>query len=163
MPLNRKLLGAAAFTLALAGGGAAGAVLGAPNLSGAQDDTTSTTVDDSSTDRPGAGRLFQHRGERLAVVAEALGLSEEDLRSALEEGSSIAQVAEAQGVDVQTVIDALVEQGLERLAELEESLPERVTELVNREGWGERFERLRDGHRHRMAAPDDVPAEDDAS
>ena len=39
MPTNRKLLGAAAFSLALAGGGVAGAVLGTPNPSGAQDGT----------------------------------------------------------------------------------------------------------------------------
>ena len=37
MPMNRKLLGAAAFSLALAGGGAAGAILGTPNLTLAQD------------------------------------------------------------------------------------------------------------------------------
>src|SRR5688572_18945847 len=37
MPMNRKLLGAAAFSLALAGGGAAGAMLGTPSLTLAQD------------------------------------------------------------------------------------------------------------------------------
>ena len=39
MPTNRKLLGAAAFSLALAGGGVAGALLGTPSPSGAQDGT----------------------------------------------------------------------------------------------------------------------------
>src|SRR5688572_30601997 len=74
MPTNRKLLGAAAFSLALAGGGAAGALLGTPNLSSAQDgteDTTETTVDDA-----GRGR-FEHRGEGLAAAAEAIGITED--------------------------------------------------------------------------------------
>ena len=43
MPTNRKLLGAAAFSLALAGGGVAGALLGTPSLSGAQDEDSTTT------------------------------------------------------------------------------------------------------------------------
>jgi hypothetical protein len=137
MPTNRKLLGAAAFSLALAGGGVAGALLGAPGTSGAQDDPTSTTADVPTADAmppdgPG-GRGFGG-GERLATAAEALGISEADLRAALEDGQSIAQVDEAQGVDVQTVIDALVADATARLDELEASLPERMTELVNREG-----------------------------
>jgi hypothetical protein len=163
MPLNRKLLGAAAFSLALAGGGAAGAVLGTPNFSGAQDDSTSTEVDDSTTSRREGP--FAHRGEGLSVAADALGISVEELRSALQAGSSIAQVAETQGVDLEVVIDALVEQARERLAELEAALPDRVTALVNREGWGDRHGPgpRGGGHRHRLAAPEDVPAEDGAS
>jgi hypothetical protein len=136
MTTNRKLLGALAFSLALAGGGVAGALLGTPTLSGAQDEGASTTDDTTSTD-PEGGRHLAHRGERLATAAEALGISEDELRAALEDGQSIAQVAEAQGVDVQVVIDALVAAATERLEELEASLPERMTELVNKEGWGD--------------------------
>ena len=55
MPSKRTILGAAAFSAALAGGGIAGAVLGTPSLSGAQD-TTSTT----------------HPRARQAVLAGAL-------------------------------------------------------------------------------------------
>jgi prolyl-tRNA editing enzyme YbaK/EbsC (Cys-tRNA(Pro) deacylase) len=131
MPRNRKLLGAAAFSLALAGGGVAGAVLGTPNLSGAQDDPTTTTVVDPPAD---GTRPFGPRLEHLATAAEALGMSEADLRAALQEGQSIAQVAEANGVDVQTVVDALVADATEHLAEIEAALPERMTDLVNREG-----------------------------
>jgi hypothetical protein len=139
MPTNRTLLGAAAFSLALAGGGVAGALLGTPNLSGAQDEPTSTTPDSSTSapTPPGVGRPFDGRGERLATAADALGISEDELRTALEGGQSIAQVAEAQGVDVQTVIDALVAEATQRLDELEASLPERMTELVNRQGWAD--------------------------
>lgn len=138
MTINRKLLGAAAFSLALAGGGAAGAVLGTPSISGAQDDSSETTTED----RPGR---FGHRGEGLATAAEVLGMSEEDLRAALAEGSSIAEVAEEQGVDLQSVIDALVANATERLDELEAALPERMTELVNRTDWGQ-HERPGRGH-----------------
>lgn len=135
MPVNRKLLGAAAFSLALAGGGAAGALLGTPSPSGAQDDTTDPTTE--ATDDERFGGPIGHHGEALATAAEALGMSEDELRAALADGSSIAQVAEAQGVDVQTVIDALVAHATERLDELEASLPERMSDLVNREGWGD--------------------------
>lgn len=147
MILNRKLVGAAAFSLALAGGGAVGALLGTPDLSGAQDetdtadatDTTDTT--DSSTEsdagRHGPGGRFGGGGEALATAAEALGISEDELRTQLEDGQSIAQVAEAQGVDVEDVVDALVAQATERLDEIEAALPERMTDLVNREGLGD--------------------------
>lgn len=143
MTRYRKVLGAAAFSLALAGGGVAGAMLGVPALSSAQDSTEATTTTTASTsassatpDHAGPGR-FGHRGEGLAVAAEALGMTEDELKTELRAGKSIAQVAEAQGVDVQTVIDALVADGKERLADLEASLPDRVTELVNRTGWGD--------------------------
>ncbi len=137
MPTNRKLLGAAAFSLALAGGGAAGALLGTPHLSGAQDgteDTAETTDAGAETARPG----FQHRGERLAAAAEAIGISEDELRAALRDGRSIAQVAEANDVDVPTVVDALVADAPERLEEAIANLPDHMTEVVDREGLPDR-------------------------
>lgn len=145
MTLNRKLVGAAAFSLALAGGGAAGALLGTPNLSGAQDETEATDSTEATTDtsaesgpgRHGPGRHLRGGGEALATAAEVLGISEAELRTQLEDGQSIAQVAEAQGVDVQDVVDALVAQATERLDEIEAALPERMTDLVNREGLGD--------------------------
>lgn len=157
MPTNRKLLGAAAFSLALAGGGAAGALLGTPNLSGAQDDDSDTT--ESTATSSDARRRFDHRGERLATAAEALGISEDELRAALEDGRSIAQVAEAQGVDVQTVVDALVAAATERLEALEASLPERMTELVNKEGWGEHDGPGRGPRHHLLGARLDAAAD----
>lgn len=165
MPSKRTLLGAAAFSLALAGGGVAGAVLGTPSLSGAQDDTTTTAeapADAARPDRPPKGH-----GPGLETAAEVLGLSVEDLRAELEAGRSIAQVAEAQGVDVQDVVDALVAKGTERLEQAIAELPERARELVDREGLPERrgpggpggF-----GHGPRDEAPADAPAPaDDAA
>jgi hypothetical protein len=140
---SRKLLGAAAFSLALAGGGVAGAVLGTPSTSLAQDDTTETTeatdAEGTETPPPGPpGGRFEHRGEGLTAAAEALGVTEEELRTALQDGQSIAQVAEAEGVELQTVIDALVANGTERLEEAIAELPDRMAELVEREGLGDR-------------------------
>ena len=134
MSTNRKLLGAAAFSLALAGGGVAGAMLGTPSSSGAQDGT-----DEAAASATVAGPVFGgHRGESLDAAAEAIGITADELRTALEGGQSIAQVAEAEGVDVQTVIDALVADGTQRLEEAIDELPHRVADLVEREGLPDR-------------------------
>ena len=71
---------------------------------------------------------------QLAVAAEAIGITEDELRAALEEGQSIAQVAEANDVDVQTVIDAMVAAATERLEAAIDELPDRMAEVVEREG-----------------------------
>jgi hypothetical protein len=144
MSSNRKIIGAAAFSLALAGGAAAGALLGTPTLSGAQDGSDDPATEESPTTD---GFRRHHRGERLATAAEVLGMTEEELRAELQDGASIAQVAEERGVDVQAVIDALVADATERLEEIEAALPDRMTDLVNRTGWGERGPG-RPGHHH---------------
>ncbi len=46
-------------------------------------------------------------GPKAEVLAQALGMSTEELHTALESGKTIAQVAVDQGVDVQVVVDAL--------------------------------------------------------
>ena len=101
MPMNRKLLGAAAFSLALAGGGAAGALLGTPNLTLAQDGETETTTESAPADDAGRPGFGHHGGEQLSVAAEAIGITEEELRAALEDGQTIAEVATANGVEVE--------------------------------------------------------------
>jgi hypothetical protein len=166
-PSRRKLIAPAAFVAALVGGGVAGSVLGGPSVSSAlqSDETTTTTADDGATDStststPGTDEAAPDRGEcgpggrgaghfaDLAVAAEALGVTEDELRAALSEGSSLADVAEEQGVDVQTVIDAMVaavtaeldervaagDLDEERAAEIEAGLVERITAKVNGEG-----------------------------
>lgn len=55
-------------------------------------------------DRDGRG----HRGEHLESAATVLGMTADELRTELKAGTTIAQVAADQGVDVQDVIDALV-------------------------------------------------------
>lgn len=95
---------------------------------------------------PGADH---HRGGGLLLAldeaSEAIGIDDDDLRDALRDGSTIAEVAEQEGVDVHSVIDAMVAEVSERLddavadgridaAEAEEHLTEareRITQVVN--------------------------------
>ena len=102
----------------------------------------------STLDEAGIGHGGGHRGGGLdlSAAATALGMTEDELRTALEaDGTTLAEVAEQQGVEVDTLVDALVtaqqeriaqavedgdltqEQADERLADLEE----RVTDRVN--------------------------------
>jgi hypothetical protein len=56
----------------------------------------------------GPGHGGRGPGPGLTAVASAIGISEVDLRTALQGGDTIADVARAKGVDVTTVIDAIV-------------------------------------------------------
>ncbi|MGE3621880.1 MAG: hypothetical protein AB7L84_15605 [Acidimicrobiia bacterium] len=138
MPTRSKIVGAAAFSAALAGGALAGAALGAPGLSAAEVPFAqlAATTGSEGSGHPGPG-LGAPGGLALDVAAEALGVTEDDLRTALRDGQTIAEVAEANGVELQTVVDALVAAGIERIdqwaAEAKESLPERVAEAVERD------------------------------
>ncbi|MGY1743462.1 MULTISPECIES: hypothetical protein [unclassified Blastococcus] len=98
-------------------------------------------------------------GDLLATAADAIGISEDDLRSELQaDDASLASVAQAHQVDPQVVIDALVqaaterieqavtdgdltrEEADERLADLEARITERVNSTDgpggHRGGWG---------------------------
>jgi polyhydroxyalkanoate synthesis regulator phasin len=66
---------------------------------------------------PGMGHGGGPAGSEAA--ATALGISVDELRAAIEQGQTIAEVAAASGIDVQTVIDAMV---AERAARLDESV-----------------------------------------
>ena len=64
------------------------------------------------------GERFGQRGPRgMSVVAELLGLSGEELRAELQAGKSIADVAAEQGVALETIENALIDQLSEKLAE----------------------------------------------
>lgn len=112
------------------------------------------TIDQSQADAviealveaaPEGPRHGPRGGQGLEAAAEAIGVERSDLMDALRDGSTIAEVAEANGVDAQTVIDAMVAEaeqhiaeGLEngrlteeRAAEIRDGLTERITELVN--------------------------------
>jgi hypothetical protein len=84
----------------------------------------------------------------LSVAAGAIGISESDLRTALQSGQSMADVATANGVDPQKVIDALVADAQAKLAEqvasgeitqaqadeINANLVQRITDRVNHAG-----------------------------
>lgn len=84
----------------------------------AEDETEEGTEEGSERNR-------RHRGHRggcsLEAAATAIGIDEADLRAAIDEGQTIADVAEANGVAVDTVITAMVDAKAERLAEKVES------------------------------------------
>ena len=93
----------------------------------------------------------QARGPQPEVLAEALGLTVEELHEALSDGQTVAEVAQAQGIALQDVADALVaaqsehlqqavddgritqEQADERIAQMEEHILEM---LESGEGMG---------------------------
>lgn len=109
----------------------------------AQADAVIAALLEARPDR-GHGR-GEHLGRGLDTAAEALGMTDAELRAELRDGQTIAQVAEAQGVDVQVVIDALLAEVEEHLAEkvasgdrtqeeadeMLERATERITDLVN--------------------------------
>lgn len=119
----------------------------------------------------GRGRHGHARREGVDAAATALGMTAEELRTELRSGSTIAQVAEAKGVELQTVIDAMVaevkeeldeavtagritqEKADERLA----SATERITERVNRTG---KPDDARRGDRGERGGTDDTAADE---
>ncbi len=56
---------------------------------------------------PGFGPGFEHHAD-LDAAAKAIGIGTDDLRTGLQSGQSLAEIAEANGVTAQAVIDALV-------------------------------------------------------
>lgn len=102
--------------------------------------------------RRGPGNDFMQRALRnmVQIAAETLDMTVEDLMAALREGRSIADVAEARGVELQTIVDAILadaeaalakaveadrltqEQAEQILARLEQELPERLTRPLTR-------------------------------
>ena len=109
------------------------------------------------------GRRGHRRGgmkASLETVTEVLGLEADALREARAEGSSLAEIAEAQGVLPQTLIDALVDEANARIdekaaerdldeaqvQEMKDAVEAKITEKVNAEP-GERGERDRGARR----------------
>ena len=65
----------------------------------------------------------------LEAAADTIGIDETDLRDALRDGQTIAEVAEANGVEVQAVIDAMVAAAQARVDEAMENADERLADL----------------------------------
>jgi len=99
---------------------------------------------------PGPGPGHGHPGWRilhngLEIAAETIGIDPADLREAVAGGQSIAEVAEANGVTSQAVVDALVAAGdsaldeavangridEERATEIRDNLPEHAQNFVD--------------------------------
>ncbi len=96
---------------------------------------------------PERGRRFHRLHFGLDVVSTTIGITEAELREALRGGQTIAEVAEANGVSAQTVIDAIVaavttrvDEALAagnideaRAAQVKENAVARATEIVNKQ------------------------------
>jgi hypothetical protein len=163
--------------LAMAGSALAGGVLFGPVLAGAQEDDQQEAPNpeqEQGEERGPCRGGGRHRGELLEAAAAAIGIEEDALREALQNDQTIAQVAQANNVDPQTVVDALVadvsaridqkvadgdltqEEADERKAEL----PEKMTAIVN----GERPERPeREGDGQEQEGGEEQPSETTAS
>lgn len=170
----KKSIAGVTVAASVLAGGMGGLVLTTPGLAGAQEDETTTdeerpdVVGGVFADLVEEGVLTQEqadtvkerlqqareefgprahgpRAEHGEILTEVLGVTAEELHEARENGDSLADVAEASGVETQAVIDALIadldehldlaveaerltqEEADERLAEGSE----RITDMVN--------------------------------
>jgi hypothetical protein len=132
-------------TLALGAIGLGTAVL--PSIAGAQGTDIAQVAETGTTvDGHGHPRLRELAREEFKLAAETIGIPAKDLRQDVKGGQSISEVAEAHGVSTQTVVDAVVGDlsakldkavadgkiTQERADGIEERLPQRITNLVNR-------------------------------
>lgn len=119
-------------------------------------------------DGPGGhgGPGGMHGGPGLDAAATALGVTTDELRTAIDGGQTIAQVASDKGVDVQTVIDAMV---ADRKADLDEKVTSGdLTQEEADQKLADATTRITDevnnGRPERPAdAPADAPAADEGS
>lgn len=99
------------------GGLIVGSVLAPIGLASAQDSASSSDaiMVEHRDGEPGPG----HRGlgDRGAVLEELLGLSRSELRAAFEEGQTLADIAEANGVSTDELVAALVGEAESRIDE----------------------------------------------
>lgn len=96
-----------------------------------QADQVATTLDEQLPKRGHGhgGRGGPGGGAKLEAAAGALGVTVEELRTALQGGQSLADVAQEQGVSTDDLVNALVEETKTRLDEA-------VTEGLGRGGRG---------------------------
>lgn len=96
--------------VAAVGGGIGGLLLAVGPGASAQTADPSSTVP-APAPAPGAERGPRGgmaRPDDVAVAAQAIGMTTEELRTQLQAGKTIAAVAQEKGVDVQKVIDATI-------------------------------------------------------
>jgi hypothetical protein len=118
-----RLVTGVAVLAAVGIGSVAGALVAVPSLSGAESFPGAVAVaapsGSTSPTAPGKPALRQYRNELLEAAAGALHLTPEQLRQKLSDGkTTIADVAKQQGVDVNTVIDAMVNADRDRITDI---------------------------------------------
>jgi hypothetical protein len=128
-------IGAASATALAAGGGDTDSAAGD---SATTSSVSNTPGDDAVADR-GCDRRRGTRRHRVAkamakAAAEAIGITPEELRSELDDGESVADVASAHGVDAADVEAALladVTEHVNRAVAKGRLDPERATEILD--------------------------------
>ncbi len=164
----KKSIAGVAVTASVLTGGVAGLALTSPSLAGAQEDDPAAaeqapdevvgvfdqlveegvltqeqadTVKERLRDANArfGPRMHGPRAAHQEILTEVLGVSEDELLQAREDGRSLADVADANGVDPQAVVDALVadleehlDQGLESGRLTDEQADERLAEATER-------------------------------
>jgi uncharacterized protein (DUF433 family) len=115
----RRLLAGAATAALLATGGVAvaGAADGGSGATGATDAPAASTTEPNGS-ATGGGALH--------VAAETIGVSVRDLRQALRDGDTIAEIARANDVDPQVVKDALAANAAARADRFVDETPART-------------------------------------
>lgn len=114
-----------------------GLIFAGTTVAGAQDAGDDTGTGDAVREHPG------HRGpgQGLRALVDALGMDPAEVREALEGGATIAELADQQGVDIDTVIDQIVADAQAKADENPDSpraqnfdaaeLEQRLTDIVN--------------------------------
>jgi hypothetical protein len=152
----KRLVATVGMAIALVFGG----LLITSTFAQSEETPTPGVQDTERPPRPDSPRAGHHRGGLLDVAAEALGMTVAELVAELDDDTSMADVAAAQGIDTATLVDAVVaqaeehmqaavengrltrEEADERLAQLRED----VTTRINEPGLPERPERERGPH-----------------
>ena len=163
MRIRKPVAGLALAVSALTGAGV-GAVALSPTLASAQENPSTTDQADqpdndqanpNQPDQDQAGQEQEgqehegrgrHHGPKLEAAAQAIGISVDELRGALQNGQTVAQVAQAHNVSVDTVVDAMVADAREH-----------ITAFVN----GERPERDEGDRPEGQQAPNGQQDQDD--
>ena len=154
MTMNRMKKAIAGGLIGLTALGATAVV---PNIANAQTGEGTELTQEERQERRAERQANREarRAERVAVLTEALGVGEEVLDAAREAGQSIADVAAANGADLDAVIAAIVdsktahiqehvaagditqEEANEKIAGLAERVTERVNTAPGERGDGE--------------------------
>ncbi len=106
-------------------------------------ETTETAPDEGRTDgRRGEGRGHGRGGCGSEALAEMLGLEVDELRAQLDAGATLAEIAEANGVDPDELVDQMVADATERI---EDKVAEgRLTEDEAADKLADKAERIED-------------------
>lgn len=80
-----------------------------------EDDDAPAADTDGDDDNEGREGRRGKRGQKREAVAEAIGITVEDLQAAREDGQTLAEIAVANGSSADALVDALLENAQERI------------------------------------------------